>query len=169
MESAEASTSTVPPLPGRLIVLPIGCPSTAKTDHGTATEECISSTHIFAPVIVIEFLIVGDMNVGAINAYRDIATHLIRPTNERQFIAAVEIAVVLKMSIHGISEVLDSVNTSGGNERRRFTIWIRNVWQNDGAALRVACIRPVRKRDLHISTEFGFPRTIRTPRCDLFL
>ena len=54
----------------------------SEPNHRPAAEERIARLHVSAPVIVVEFLIIGDVDVGAVNAYRHIARHLIRSTDE---------------------------------------------------------------------------------------
>ena len=99
----------------------------AESDHRTAAEEGVPRAHVFAPVIVIEFLIVRDMDVGAIDTDRHIACHLVRATDERQFISAVEVTVVLDVSVHGVGKVFDGIHAPGSDERCGFAIRVRDV------------------------------------------
>ena len=76
--------------------LPIDC----HPNDGPAAEESVSRAEIFAPIIVVEFLIVGNVDIGTIYADGDIAGHFVCSTDQRQFVAAVEIAVILDVTVH---------------------------------------------------------------------
>ena len=99
----------------------------SETDHRTAAQEGVASTHVFAPIIVVEFLVIRDVDISAINAYRHITTHLIRPANEWQFITTVEVTIVLNVSIHGVGKIFNGIHTSSSNECRRFAIRVWDV------------------------------------------
>ena len=134
-----------------------------QANDGTTAEESVSGAEILTPVIVVEFLIVGDVDIRAIYTDRHVTGHLVCSTDQRQFVTAVEIAVILDVTVHRFGQVLDCIYTIGGNQCRWFTVGVRDVGQDNGATLCVAGIRPMRECRLHVTTEFCFTGTIRTP------
>ena len=66
-------------------------------DDRAAAVKRTAPDDVSAPVVVAELLVVGDADVGAIQADRDVGVHLVRAAQQRKPVAAVQAAVVLGM------------------------------------------------------------------------
>ena len=109
------------------------------------------------------------MHVGTVQPDRHVAGHLVRAADQRQPVAAVQIAVVFDVVERRMAQHLDRVGAPGRDQRGRLAVGKRQVRDNDRAALRVALVGPIAHGHFERAAQLGLVGAVAAPGHDCFL
>ena len=136
----------------------------AEADQRAAAVEGAARGHVLAPVVVGERLVLGDLHVGAIDPHRHVAAHFVGAADQRQLVAAIEVAVVLAVHVHPVPEHLHCVGATRGNQGGWLAVGAGQMRDHHAAALRSAAVGPLGHGHFERPAQFGFAQAVRTPR-----
>ena len=139
-----------------------------EADDRPGAQERASPGDVVAPALVAE-LLVRDVHVGPVHPHGHVAAHLVRPADERQPVAAVQVLVVLAVVERVLADHLHGIEPSRGYEGGRLSVGAWEMRVDHPAALLVGLVRPVGQRRLHRAPYLRLAQAVRAPGHDRLL